>query len=667
VLGIIGRSALCSETPAENRRSASLAACSQRLVEVSSTVVFLRSAAMRSRFVQVLVPTAAVLALVVAVRHANAQAKPPVPVAELQESAKKAAGELYGKQFQQAKTTAEKAALATEMIEAAMKVQGGSPDQYVLLKIAADVAAGAGDAATALQAVEKMVERFDVPAPKLCAETLLAAAGNATMTSQHKAVAEAALKIADAVADAEDYALALSLCELAKSSAHKARQGPLAKELAAKIEDFQKRQSAFQEYQAAWALMQDDPAEPGANLAAGRYLCLVKGDWKRGVSMLALGSDAALKAVALMELRGADSAEQQAAIGNAWWDAAETRQSAERDSLWLRAGTWYRQAEPKLAGGLAGLKIKQRLAEISKLGREIPAASRTLAASQSPPLAIAPFDEKTAKQHQAAWAKHLKVPVLWTNTIGMSFVLIPPGEFDMGSTAEEVARLLGEAKEKSLPSWYIDFLPSEAPKHRVRITRPFYLGIGEVTQAEYERVMGSNPSQFKGDPIRPVEMVNWDEASAFCRKLGELPPEQTARTVYRLPTEAEWEFACRAGTTTTWSSGDDEALLKEHAWFSGNSGGTTHPVRQKAPNSWGLYDMHGNLWEWCQDGYQDQLPGGVDPAVAQSASARVIRSGSCSGSAAYCRSAFRRGDSPSIRGVNLGFRLVSVLAGTPGK
>ena len=255
----------------------------------------------------------------VAAGHVNAQTRPPVPDAEAQAAAKKAAGELYGKQFQQAKTTAEKAALATEMIEAATKVQDGSPDQYVLLKIAADIAARAGDAATALQAVEKMVERFDVPGPKLTAETLLAAAGNATMTSQHKAVAEAVLKIADAVADAEEYALALSLCELAKSSAQKARQCPLAKELAAKIEDFQKRQRAFQEYQAAWALMQDDPAEPAANLAAGRYLCLVKGDWERGVPMLALGSDAALKAVApwncARPLGGAASRDRRRLVG----------------------------------------------------------------------------------------------------------------------------------------------------------------------------------------------------------------------------------------------------------------------------------------------------------------------------------------------------------------
>ena len=215
---------------------------------------------MRSRFVQVLVPTVVVLAVLVAVRHVHAQAKPPVPAAELQEPAKKAATEIYGGRFRQAKTAAEKTALATEMIEAATKVRDGSPDQYVLLKIAVDIAATAGDAPTALQAVEKMAERFDVPGPKLTAETLLAAAGNATMTSQHKAIAETVLKIADAVAGAEEYALALDLCESAKASAQKARQYPLVKELAAKSEDFQKRQRAFQEYQAAWTLMKDDPA-----------------------------------------------------------------------------------------------------------------------------------------------------------------------------------------------------------------------------------------------------------------------------------------------------------------------------------------------------------------------------------------------------------------------
>ena len=127
-----------------------------------------------------------------------------------------------------------------------------------------------------------------------------------------------------------------------------------------------------------------------------------------------------------------------------------------------------------------------------------------------------------------------------------------------------------------------------------------------MTQAEYERIVGSNPSQFKDDPAHPVETVKWYEASAFGRKLGELPAEQAVHVQYRLPTEAEWEYACRAGTTTTWYSGDDEEALKVHAWFVANAGNKLHPVGQKSPNAWGLYDMHGNVIEWCQDWFGDR-------------------------------------------------------------
>lgn len=166
--------------------------------------------------------------------------------------------------------------------------------------------------------------------------------------------------------DADEIELALDVCEAARPAAQKSRQFALVKELAAKADDLKKQQASSQEYRKALAVMENDPADPAANLAAGRYLCLVKGDWERGGPMLTLGSDAALKVGAIMELRGADSAEQQAAIGDAWWDVAETKQGAERDSLRLRAGSWYRQAAPKLAGGLAGLKIKQRLEEIQQ-------------------------------------------------------------------------------------------------------------------------------------------------------------------------------------------------------------------------------------------------------------------------------------------------------------
>jgi eukaryotic-like serine/threonine-protein kinase len=282
----------------------------------------------------------------------------------------------------------------------------------------------------------------------------------------------------------------------------------------------------------------------------------------------------------------------------------------------------------------------------------------------APPPAIAPFDAKRAKELQEAWAKYLGVPVEMENSIGVKFMLIPPGEFDMGSTEEEVAKLLDQAKAKKQPSWYIDRLPAEAPKHRVRITKPFYLGRCEVTQAEYERVVESNPSQFKEDPTCPVEKVTWDEASAFCRKLGQLAEEQAAGAEYRLPTEAQWEYACRTGTTTKWYSGDDEGAFGEHGWFSANAGGKTHPVGQKSPNAWGLYDMHGNVWEWCRDWWGDHYyatsPMDAPPGPT-GGSERVSRGGGWA-DVACARASDRRGCNPGDRRGSHGFRLARTVS-----
>jgi formylglycine-generating enzyme required for sulfatase activity len=282
----------------------------------------------------------------------------------------------------------------------------------------------------------------------------------------------------------------------------------------------------------------------------------------------------------------------------------------------------------------------------------------------APPLAVAPFDATKAKEHQAAWAEHLGVPVEMTNSIGMKFVLIPPGEFDMGSTEAEVAKLEVEARAMHVHEWHIQFLPSELPKHRVRITKPFYLARCEVTQAEYERVVQRNPSRFQGDPNRPVEMVTWDEASAFCRTLGQRPEEQALQLLYRLATGAEWEYACRAGTTTTWDGTDDEGPLKEQAWFVANAGDTTHPVGQKAPNAWGLYDMHGNVLEWCQDlftgSYYSQSPLEDPPGPADSPG-RVLRGGSYGYWSGLCRSAFNYGIVPASRNPDLGFRVAMTI------
>ncbi|TVS17822.1 MAG: hypothetical protein EA424_12035 [Planctomycetaceae bacterium] len=284
----------------------------------------------------------------------------------------------------------------------------------------------------------------------------------------------------------------------------------------------------------------------------------------------------------------------------------------------------------------------------------------------SPPPAIAPLDEQRAAQIQQAWADYLGVPVTFTNAIGMEFMLIPPGEFEMGSTEAQVAQMMEQARAADQTDWYIDLLASETPRHRVRITRPFYLGRFEVTQAQYERMMGVNPSQFQGDPNLPVESVSWFDARAFLRKLDELPQDQGPYGRYHLPTEAQWEYACRAGSTTDYSFGDSADILGEYAWYSGNWGGSTHPVGMKLPNAWGLHDMHGSVREWCQDlfcqDYYATSPG-IDPTGPASGTQRVYRGGSWDGGPQGRRSAFRnRFPAHDPHGALLGFRVVMSIA-----
>ena len=242
--------------------------------------------------------------------------------------------------------------------------------------------------------------------------------------------------------------------------------------------------------------------------------------------------------------------------------------------------------------------------------------------------AVAPFDAAKAKEHQEAWAKYLGVKVETENSIGMKLRVIPPGTFTMGSD---------------------DGYLRSRPLHQVTLTKPFMLGTHEFTQAQYQKMMGTNQSNLKRRN-NPVEMVNYDDASEFCRRLSELRAEKSAGRVYRLPTEAEWEFACRAGTTTKHSFGIDESKIGDYAWVSGNSNKSTHPVGGKQPNAWGLYDMHGNVLEWCSDWYGDYSDRAVtDPTGAGTGSRRVGRGGSWALAPELCRSAYRHRGLPSSR------------------
>ena len=205
----------------------------------------------------------------------------------------------------------------------------------------------------------------------------------------------------------------------------------------------------------------------------------------------------------------------------------------------------------------------------------------------------------------------------------------------------------------------------ETSRHTVAISKAFYLGKYEVTQEQWVAVMGSNPSEFKGR-TNPVEKVSWDDVQEFLRRLnskeGTNPPLPLPGGEYRLPTEAEWEYACRAGATTTYSFGDDADQVGQYAWYDGNSGEKTHPVGQLKPNAWGLYDMHGNVYEWCQDWYGEtyysQSPA-KDPQGPGSGNSRLLRGGSWYANAPLVRCASRISYAPASRDRNIGVRVAA--------
>jgi sulfatase modifying factor 1 len=251
------------------------------------------------------------------------------------------------------------------------------------------------------------------------------------------------------------------------------------------------------------------------------------------------------------------------------------------------------------------------------------------------------------------------------NGIGMKMTLIPPGEFMMGSPdGDAMAAWIKDYPDIPYPA------ESEEPQHRVKITRPFYLAVHEVTQQQYEKVMGARPWQrttsVREGPDYPAVYVSHNDAVGFCRRLSEQEGLE-----YRLPTEAEWEYACRAGTTTVYSFGDDASKLRQYAWYDKNAWDIDekypHRVGQKLPNPWGLYDMHGNIYEWCQDWY---LPYGTekvvsDPKGPAQGERRVLRDGAVHSPPSIIRSASRKSSRPGSRNHNRGFRVARTYSVSP--
>lgn len=261
----------------------------------------------------------------------------------------------------------------------------------------------------------------------------------------------------------------------------------------------------------------------------------------------------------------------------------------------------------------------------------------------------------TSGQASAPTATMTEMSETEPNSIGMRFIALPAGTFLMGAPADA--------------GWAA---PAETPQHEVTLTRAFQIGMFEVTQQQWAAVMGFDANTLDrsntfGDLDGMAERISGDDqpatvsfedAQQFIQRLN----EREGTDVYRLPTEAEWEYAARAGTTTKYSFGDDDTDLDEHAWYGGDfATGSHHPVGQKLPNPWGLYDVHGNVWEWTQDrytpdGHPDQAQ--TDPTGAGSGTQRTVRGGSWHSTADGWTSTFRKGYAPDYRGISIGFRLV---------
>jgi len=344
------------------------------------------------------------------------------------------------------------------------------------------------------------------------------------------------------------------------------------------------------------------------------------------------------------------------------------------------------------AQGADGLKTEARA-----MPAEVIEAARPPSPAPAPPIQRQPA--VSTQLHGAAPAP--KVPRTqpgreWTNSIGMRLVRIEPGSFLMGSSKDQIDQLILMRvfpvfkRSRWLASVFaraIDRLmrvfrgseweefDDEQPQHAVKITHPFYLGTHQVTQRQYQAVMGDNPSHFSGSDL-PVENVSWLDAVEFCNKLSERENRTRFYRVdgsevtvvggngYRLPTEAEWEYACRAKSTTLYHSGDDAGKLGEHAWFFDSPGNNTHPVGQKLPNAWGLYDMLGNVGEWCADVYDGEYyassPPADPPGALRDSKYRVIRGGHYLGDRYDCRPAGRSLGKGEERSKYRGFRVAAV-------
>jgi sulfatase modifying factor 1 len=595
-----------------------------------------------------------------------------------------------------------KALLAGKLMKLGEDSKDNPAEKFTLLEESRQIAMSVCNSQVALKSVDRMSETFDINILAVKMLTIEELSRNARNNSDREQVAQQALKLVAVARDAEDYVAAGKFAAAAQALALRVGEVELRKQAKVASDEIKLLQQQWAAAQAAAETLLQNPDDALANRIRGTYLCLGKRKWNEGLPLLAKSDDARLKDLAQRDLAGASDPAQQAKLGDEWF---ELNESDERYAgLRVRSAYWYSLSLPMLSG-LTKTKVEQRLAAVGGPIRIDPTLANTVEprhpappvavtpptqpTSLPPPLAKAPFDAKQARVHQEAWAKHLGTQVETVNTVGVKMVLIPPGEFLMGSTDEQVEAALKFANEAKADSGAISRIENaERPQHKVVITKPFLMSATEVTIRQFKKFSATGyiteaekaeaaakaaPPVKAGQPPptpiptylnpgydvtddSPAAVITWNDAVAYCKWLSD-----QEKTTYRLPTEAEWEYACRAGTTTQYSHGDDYDELPKYGWLRKNADSKSHPVGTKLPNGFGLFDMHGNLFEWCGDYFDEKWYSTSppnDPNGPSAGSYRVIRSGYWNNYASGCRSASRF--KLSTRNGNVGFRCVSV-------
>ena len=628
--------------------------------------------------------------------------RPSPPTSLDQRRARDLLEQVWAGQIQAAATSSAKTALAEQFLKKMDELNATPAERFVMLDQAQELAVAAGNLRIALSVVNQQAREFNIDALTARADALQAIQGKLLLSETGREFVAAALDLTDDAFDGRKFALADKMADAGLATARKINNAELIKTLMSRKDVIQESLQKAQRVAEARQTLAARPEDAAAHLLLGDYLCLEENDWEQGLPHLTQGGDTELAEVARADLSKPAVVDDQFELAERWWSCRFGAAADAPSPYRSRALVWYRVALPSLSG-LKKAKAEQRIQELQRLG-----------SATEPPLAFGSFNGQAARDLQRRWAKAIRSTPTKTNALNMTLMLVPAGEFRMGSVAQDT-----QASD------------DEQPAHTVRLTRPFYLAAHEVTVEQFtafvtatgyqtDREQGKGNAiypgrdqnlettvrdaerahekilrdQAKGGKGRgpggrfisnwrtpliaqtnnsPVVYVSWNDAVAFCNWLS-----KRERAKYRLPTEAEWEFACRAGTTTVFVNGDqpedlirfgnvaDSSARKAFPYWAGALKTTdgyqfTAPVGRFAPNAFGLYDLHGNAAEWCADrylaDYYTDSPA-ENPPGATTGNTRVIRGGGWCDYAVDCRVSARGHGGASDQGIYVGFRVV---------